>query len=168
MSGGSAGLDRAWIVAYLRHLPAELRTSPDDPKLAAAAVQARANGWEAAVLARAVAARDWTGALHPSLMATARLSELGCIPPPPAPIERRDWGINLEAHCGRSACECTHDGGCFKGWIDHDPGAHGTYDYTIPCRVCRPVLHLRLRDIPPPGQRTPGDLAHIRSERGRG
>lgn len=163
MSAGSRDRDRAWCVAFLRHLPPELRTAPDDPRLVAAAAQARGNGWEAVTLATAVAARDYTGALHPSLLATQRLHELGCIPPPPAPTERRDWGTDRESHCGRPSCDCTHDGGCFKGWVD----APGTAT-TIPCRNCRPVLHLRLRDIPPPGQRTPGDLAHIRSERGRG
>jgi hypothetical protein len=165
----SQGLDRAWVVSFLRHLPAELRTSPDDPKLVAAAAQARANGWDAVVLATAVAARDYGGTtLHPSLMAIQRLHELGSIPPPPAPPERRDWGADREAHCGRQGCGCTHDNGCFKGWVDHLPGAHGAYDFVEPCRNCRPVLHQRIRDIPPPGERTPGDLASIRAERGRG
>jgi hypothetical protein len=169
VSAHSQGLDRAWVVAFLRHLPAELRTAPDDPKLVQAAAQARGNGWDAVTLATAVAARDYRGALHPSLMAVQRLQEVGCIPPPP--VERpREWGAGeyRESHCGRRGCECTHDDGCYKGWVDHLPGAYGTYDHTVPCRNCRPVLWQRIQEIPPPGQRTPADLAHIRHERGRG
>lgn len=172
MSANSAGLDRAWAVSYLRHLPAELRTSPDDPKLTAAVAQARGNGWDAIALATAVASRDWTGTLHPSLMATQRLHELGAIPPPPKPAAARRWapGEYRESHCGRPGCECTHADGCFKGWVDHIPGERGdgAYDVAIPCRNCRPVLHQRVRDIPPPGERTQADIDSIRVERGRG
>ena len=165
MSAGSAGLDRAWIVSFTRHLPAELRTSIDDPKLIAAAVQARANGWDATTLATAVAARDYQGTLHPSLMATQRLHELGCIPPPPSterPVSREDG----PAHCGRYGCDCRHDR-CFKGWIDSPARDRGS-DTTQACRQCRPVLWQRVHDIPPPGGRSAGDMAHIRAERGRG
>jgi hypothetical protein len=74
---------RDWVIRYLRRLPPELRTAPNDPKLVAAAKQARGNGWDPEPLAAAVARRDYTGILHAALTATQRLDELGCIPPPP-------------------------------------------------------------------------------------
>lgn len=156
-------------MSYLRHLPAELRTAPDDPKLAKAAAQARSNGWDAIALATAVASKDYTGKLHPPLMATQRLDEIGCIPPPPV-TRPRDWGAGefRESHCGRPGCHCSHSEGCYKGWVDHDPGSRGVYDSAIPCRNCRPTAHQRIAEIPPPGARSPADLARIRAERGNG
>lgn len=63
-----------------------------------------------------------------------------------------------EAHCGRADCDCTHSGGCFKGWVDSDAGP------TQPCGRCRPWTARRVADVPRPGHRSDGDLAHLRGE----
>ena len=41
----------------------------------------------------------------------------------------------LDAHCGRTTCPCTHTGECYRGWIDIREDDH---EYTIPCRTCDP------------------------------
>lgn len=64
---------------------------------------------------------------------------------------------SIETHCGRAGCSCTHDGGCFKGWIDKDEGV------TRPCVICRESLSLALGEIARPGKRSDGDLAKLRS-----
>ena len=62
----------------------------------------------------------------------------------------------VEGHCGRGGCLCTHDGKCYKGWIDHDRG-------TEPCPMCRPELTDALHAIPEPGKRNEHDLATLRN-----
>lgn len=63
--------------------------------------------------------------------------------------------VRIESHCGISACRCTHEDDCFKGWIDGETT-------TRPCPTCRPNLATRVSKVPPPGQRTPADLATLR------
>jgi len=42
------------------------------------------------------------------------------------------------AHCGNQGCVCTHNSGCYKGWIDSEYA-------TEPCPVCRPGVYERLK-----------------------
>jgi hypothetical protein len=158
--------DRAWLITYLQHLPPELRPDrmAEDPLLCTAAQQARRNGWEPKAMAEAVPQRDYTGVTNPPLMAAHRLQAISSIPPAPT-SDPPHWqaGEYIDAHCGRHGCGCLHRDGCYKGWLDDIvPNA------TVPCRVCRPVLWQRLRDIPEPGHRTAADLEHIRTHRQRG
>ena len=133
----SRDLDRDWCVAFLRRLPAELRTGDKDPLLVKAARQARKNGWDAATLAAAVAGKDYSGVLNPPLLAVNRLEELGQVPPPSSPPAAGVRGARRsEAHCGRGDCECSHTHGCYKGWLDGPPGAQVVH----PCPNCRPNL----------------------------
>ena len=67
-------------------------------------------------------------------------------------VTQRD---NRDSHCGKVGCNCTHTGGCFKGWIDSD------YE-TRPCKNCRDSLADVLALIPSPGYRSSGDQARIR------
>lgn len=62
---------------------------------------------------------------------------------------------NRDSHCGKAGCNCTHTGGCFKGWIDSD------YE-TRPCKNCRDSLTDVLALIPGPGHRSTADFARIR------
>lgn len=66
----------------------------------------------------------------------------------------------LERHCGKKACMCTHNGNCYRGWMEgerYDDGrAH-------PCVVCRESLYDVLRTIPGPGDRNDADFATLRS-----
>jgi hypothetical protein len=57
-----------------------------------------------------------------------------------------------DSHCLRVGCMCTHDAGCYRGWID-EAGTHRT----TPCQVCRPetAVHIRGRAQQQP-QRDPG------------
>lgn len=68
---------------------------------------------------------------------------------------------NIDAHCGRPGCFCTHNGDCYRGWIDSwnlpDP-------ITIPCRNCRPDLAKRLDSIPEPGRRNQADMARLQGK----
>lgn len=41
----------------------------------------------------------------------------------------------LDAHCGYPGCVCTHDGECYRGWLDR---REDDREYTVPCRNCRP------------------------------
>lgn len=154
---------REWLSLYLNSLPPDMRTTPSDPKLKEAAKTAWANGWDAAQIAQAVSASDYSQALYPSLIAIQRLAEIGATRPPK---QRQQWGRGEwnEGHCGRAGCSCTHDDGCHKGWVDSPPASE--QPTAAPCRNCRPVLYGRISEIPPPGQRTPSDLAHIRNDRG--
>lgn len=63
--------------------------------------------------------------------------------------------VRIESHCGITSCFCTHDGDCFKGWIDGDTT-------TRPCPTCRPNLARSVDDVPLPGHRNPADLATLR------
>lgn len=59
---------------------------------------------------------------------------------------------DIDAHCGRSGCTCTHNDTCYRGWVDlvDDNGAHLR---TAPCPVCRPQLQQLLKNLPDPGKR---------------
>ena len=59
--------------------------------------------------------------------------------------------MNLENHCGRSNCNCTHSQGCIKGWIwleyvdEKKVVRNGipsitltTYEGVRPCQTCDP------------------------------
>ena len=65
-------------------------------------------------------------------------------------------GSGKDAHCNRSACRCTHDEPCFKGWIDTDTS-------TAPCPMCRPGLLDTLLRVAPLGHRLEHDYSAIRS-----
>jgi len=55
---------------------------------------------------------------------------------------------DVERHCGKTGCRCTHGQPCYRGWIDFEGEP-----YTTPCGVCRADLRDALAKIPPPGQR---------------
>lgn len=61
----------------------------------------------------------------------------------------------LDAHCGRPGCACTHGSGCFKGWRDSPDGP------TSPCPTCRAALSDILATMGPPGQRSQADMARL-------
>jgi len=65
-------------------------------------------------------------------------------------------GTQSEAHCKQPDCQCTHTGGCYKGWFDSD------YT-TTPCPVCRSSLSLVLQEVAPLGYRTEVDYTRIRT-----
>jgi hypothetical protein len=67
-------------------------------------------------------------------------------------------GTRNEAHCKITGCQCTHTGGCYKGWFDSEDGRT-----TTPCPVCRTSLSLVLQDVAPLGYRTDVDHARIRT-----
>lgn len=150
--------DADWIHDYLTALPPELRTGPQDSKLLEAAGIAIRNGWPAAGIAAAVADKRYDGALYPSLIGIQRLAEIGATRPRPAGgwsgPSRANW---QESHCGRTGCTCTHDQGCFKGWLDGIAG-----EPARACWNCRPSLARALADIPLPGGRTVADLGYLR------
>lgn len=149
-----------WLTDYLDCLPADLRTSPTDGKLIEGARIAYANGWDAGEIAHAVGSRSYAGALYPSLIASQRLAELGATRPQGSGRGFIPRGEYKEAHCGQPGCACRHEEGCDRGWVDRG-------DTTTPCRVCRPVLHQRVADVPPPGNRNMSDLAWISEGRGK-
>jgi hypothetical protein len=41
-----------------------------------------------------------------------------------------------DAHCRIPGCVCTHDGDCYRGWLDITSDGR---EYAIPCRTCRPA-----------------------------
>ncbi len=45
--------------------------------------------------------------------------------------------MNRDAHCGSPACACTHDGECYRGWLDRRDDEHG--EHAVPCPTCRPA-----------------------------
>lgn len=45
----------------------------------------------------------------------------------------------MDSHCRRKGCDCTHDEGCYRGWIDAPDGSS-----TLPCFICRPQTHERV------------------------
>lgn len=61
-----------------------------------------------------------------------------------------------QSHCGRTGCTCTHDRGCYKGWMEES-------QYAVPCKTCRTDLAVVLNEIPPPGQREPHHSAKVRN-----
>lgn len=42
--------------------------------------------------------------------------------------------------CNIPGCQCTHDGGCDRGWIDLVDERGDSLDKTSPCPTCRPGL----------------------------
>lgn len=49
-----------------------------------------------------------------------------------------DRKCRLPAAAGGGAnmlCHCTHDGDCYRGWMDIEEDGR---DYTVPCATCRP------------------------------
>ncbi len=60
-----------------------------------------------------------------------------------------------DSHCGKAGCNCTHTGGCYKGWVD-------TAYETRPCKNCRDSLADILALVPGPGWRSTADFARIR------
>jgi hypothetical protein len=65
---------------------------------------------------------------------------------------------NIDAHCDRQGCLCTHEADCYKGWID-GKDTHRT----VPCPICRASLSEVLNKIAPLGMRTANDMAMIRN-----
>lgn len=70
--------------------------------------------------------------------------------------------LNVDAeksdrHCRKSECTCTHDGPCYRGWLDNDRNV------AVPCPNCRRSLAKVLSEIPPPGLRKDHDMARIRT-----
>ena len=65
---------------------------------------------------------------------------------------------DIDSHCGRTGCPCTHSGLCFKGWIDSQEGR------ATPCRQCRTALSLVLDEIAPIGSRHDHDHSRIQSK----
>jgi hypothetical protein len=63
-----------------------------------------------------------------------------------------------ESACNWKGCTCTHDNGCYKGWID-TPDATST----MACPNCKPSLSRVLSEIPGPGHRTDADQSRIRT-----
>ena len=41
-----------------------------------------------------------------------------------------------DAHCRTAGCACTHDGECYRGWLDRTD--HDGKEIAVPCRNCRP------------------------------
>lgn len=80
--------------------------------------------------------------ITPSMLNQAWADDQAPVPP----------GTLSEAHCGRTGCECSHTGSCFKGWHD-EPDARTT----TPCGRCRPWTARRVADAPPPGRRNDAD-----------
>ena len=61
--------------------------------------------------------------------------------------------------CPFVECRCTHDSGCYKGWIDSPDNS----SQTAPCPRCRPSLYKVLHEVNPLGQRTEIDNSLIRN-----
>jgi hypothetical protein len=65
---------------------------------------------------------------------------------------------NLERHCGKQYCVCTHGDPCYRGWIDYLGE-----DYTVPCGVCRADLRDALAKVPSRGRREQHHFEAIRT-----
>ena len=63
-----------------------------------------------------------------------------------------------DAKCPFVDCRCSHDGGCYKGWIDNYEN-----NSTAPCPRCRPSLYKTLHEVNPLGKRTEVDNSIIRN-----
>jgi hypothetical protein len=50
-----------------------------------------------------------------------------------------------DAHCRTSGCACTHNGDCYRGWIDITMEGR---EYALPCRTCRPQQRRVTQEAP--------------------
>jgi hypothetical protein len=53
--------------------------------------------------------------------------------------------VSLDAHCGIGGCSCSHDGECYKGWLDRREDG---WEYTVPCRRCKPQQRRVTQEAP--------------------
>ena len=51
----------------------------------------------------------------------------------------------LDAHCRRPGCTCTHDGECYRGWLDR---REDDREYAVPCRRCDPEKRTIVQQSP--------------------
>ena len=153
-----ADLKRTWLDTYLTHLRPELRPDTYDPRFRTAAGTAYGNGWAPDHAASLVNAVNYSGAFAPEKVAAGELARIcSAAPGPPRHAARERPAHQVAAHCGRAQCDCTHDHGCYKGWLDRDGGPSAA------CPTCRPALARRLSEIPAPGKRSMGDLEYLRA-----
>lgn len=132
---------RRWFNRLLDLIPERLRPNRHDQRLLDAAALAYRNGWQPDQLAPLIT-RIGEQARNPPLLVIVNLENVAAQPP----------GTPAQHH--RIGCPR-----CVAGWIDRDNQP------TAPCPDCRPQLTARLAHIPPPGQRTPADLHHLRHQR---
>lgn len=43
-----------------------------------------------------------------------------------------------DGHCRRTGCRCTHDAGCYRGWLEPADRDRVVDVPAVPCPVCRP------------------------------